>query len=146
MIDEVSLGQKLDVMYIAGRRKIHLIANGNDSCRAAIKTSCQPQLVSKERIWKQHDKAFSECIDWILHIWAGCERVNLLGVNSNNSNEIYCPFSFQRYTPIEQTIVASLLSRLCVRHKLLLKKGYGTTKHFLSGLMELSTYGLDVNV
>ena len=67
------------------------------------------------------------------------------------NSEIYCPFSLQeflRYNPFERTIVAGLLSRLCVSHKLLVKKGYGndTTKHFLSTLIELCTYGLDVNV
>ena len=45
--------------------------------------------------------------------------------------------------------VAELLSRLHASHNLLVKKGHGndTTKHFfLSALIELCTYGLDVNV
>ena len=51
------------------------------------------------------------------------------------NSEIYCPFSLQeflRYNPFERTIVAGLLSRLCVSHKLLVIKGYGNdmTKHF----------------
>ena len=60
----------------------------------------------------------------------------------------YCSVSCQGGKNQGDTVyVCPIITRLCIQHKPLLNKGYGndTTKH-LSRLMELSTYGLDVNV